>query len=324
MNSFFPYRFVKKDSNIVLVGGGAVGKEFFIQVHETNWCEVIAWVDKAFDAYELERPFDYFRNVNNYSPDYFVIAEKDISKSAELKEELVSQYGIDEEKIVWSRCYYNLGEGFFPGDRVHYFKDLPFFMELLDDYLDLDDFFANNKYYQSYAPLGLKGARVNGERVLLYDIPNLLNKNSNVLDIGCNSGFLSLTVAPLVKSIIGVDIDERFISIANKVKNYMKIENAQFKKVDVFSEGLSEKYDAIFMLSLPSNIGVYEKADMIVDSLNPGGYLFLESHYMDSNSEAYLYDKLINTYRDKGLNEVVLHRNAYFDNRDITVLRKID
>ena len=221
MNSFFPYRKVAKDSKIVLYGGGAVGKEYYLQIHETKWCEVIAWVDKAFDAYEVKKPFDYVRNLCNYFPDYYVIAEKNHESALKKKEELINEFGIDEKKIVWSRCYSNFGEGYFPGNRVQYLKDLPFYMSLLDDYLDADDFFATTKYYQSYAPLGLKGGRDNGERLLLYDVATFLGKDSDVLDIGCNSGFFSLTLAPYVKSIHGVDIADSFIHIANKVKDYM-------------------------------------------------------------------------------------------------------
>lgn len=324
MNSFFPYRFVPRGSRIVLYGGGVVGKEYYLQIHETDWCEVIAWIDKSFEAYDVQSPFDYVRNITKYSPDYYVIAEKNIEKVNQIRAELIGEQGIDGKKIVWSRCYSDLGEGYFPGNRVQYLKDLEFYMNLLDDYLEADDFFATNKYYQSYAPLGIKGARDNGERLLLYNTASFLNKESDVLDIGCNSGFFALTLAPYVKRIYGVDISENFINIANKVKEYMGIENAYFHMKDVFKEGVKGRYDGIFMLSLPSDIGVYEKAGIIADSLKKGGYLFLESHYMDSNSEAYLYDKLVKTYREKGINKVCLHRNSFLDNRDITVLQKTE
>ncbi len=321
MDFMFPYWAVKKDSDIVLYGEGNVGKDFFLQLYETKYCNVVAWVDKVFDGYELSKPFDYVSNIKNYNVDYIVLAVKDKKTADEISNELKLKCGVDGSKIIWSN-YYNFSRDFFPSDRLLYLKDLDFYMSLLDEYMVAETFYATKEYYQSFEKLGIKGSRKNAERLVKYGIHEFLNKDDNVLDIGCNCGFFSMTVAPYVKKIIGVDVDENFINIANKAMAFAKIDNAEFYVKDVFADGLNGNYDAIFMLALPANIGVYEKANVIANHITQGGYLFLESHNMKGESEKYLFKKLIDTYIEKGLKNVCLYDNLGSQDRDFCVLRK--
>ncbi len=41
----------------MLYGGGKVGQEFYLQLRQTKYCVVIAWVDQTFDSYEVNKPF---------------------------------------------------------------------------------------------------------------------------------------------------------------------------------------------------------------------------------------------------------------------------
>lgn len=321
MDYMFPYWAVKKGSDIILYGEGNVGKEFYLQMYQNQYCNVVAWVDKIFDGYDLNKPFDYVCNINKYDYDYVVLAVKDRTTSVEISNELKEKYGLDDSKIIWSN-YYNFSRDFFPTNRMLYLKDLNFYMTLLDEYMDAESFYATKEYYQSFEKLGIKGSRKNAERLVKYRIHEFLNKNCNVLDIGCNCGFFSMTVAPYVKKITGVDVDQNFINIANKTKKFANIDNAEFYVKNVFVDGLINKYDAIFMLALPANIGVYEKADMIACHINKDGYLFLESHNMKGESEKYLFKKLIDTYAARGFKTVCLHDNLGSQDRDFVVLKK--
>ena len=321
MRYLFPYRLVKRGSKIALYGGGRVGKDFFLQLHETKYCEVVAWVDRSYENYEVSKPFDYVKNISRYNFDYCVIALDKLAVAEEVKTELMETYGIAESKIIWSN-YYDYSRDFFPEEKTLYLKDLDFYMDLLDDYIDAESPYSKSRYYQSFEPLGLMGDRSNGDRFMKYRMNHFLNKDSTVLDIGCNCGFFSLTVAPFVKTITGVDVDEKFISIANKTRDKCELWNGSFLVKDVFGDGIEGTYDAIFMLSLPANIGVYEKADAIASSIHENGYLFLESHNMKGLNEPYLFHKLVELYRSKGLEKICLHGNLGTGDRDFIVLQK--
>ena len=82
-------------------------------------------------------------------------------------------------------------------------------------------------------------------------IKKYLKKNSNILDVGCGGGSLSLELARSGHKITGIDISEKSIKIAKhtaknalKKKFYNKIRflNKSFDQVDIKN---NEKYDAV-------------------------------------------------------------------------------
>lgn len=42
MTNMFPFDKVPKDSKIILYGAGMVGKEFYLQIWQTKYCDVVA------------------------------------------------------------------------------------------------------------------------------------------------------------------------------------------------------------------------------------------------------------------------------------------
>ena len=42
----FPYHEIKRNSKIVLVGKGLVGRYWYSQVLLSQYCEVVCWIDK--------------------------------------------------------------------------------------------------------------------------------------------------------------------------------------------------------------------------------------------------------------------------------------
>lgn len=114
----FPYYLIKKGSRIILYGDGKVGKEFYLQLHQNEYCFVEAWVDQAFDYYETAEPFDKVGNIKNHQFDYVVIALANSKQADEVREKLLS-LGVDEDKIIWSR-FYTIDSGIFPDNRALY------------------------------------------------------------------------------------------------------------------------------------------------------------------------------------------------------------
>ena len=96
----FPANYVKKHARIVLYGAGVVGQQYYEQVDRTNYCEVVAWVDKDEKKHNhMVSPVDSVKELNY---DYIVIALSSEQIRREVRDELVSK-GIAETKIVWEK-----------------------------------------------------------------------------------------------------------------------------------------------------------------------------------------------------------------------------
>ena len=216
----FPYHLVKQGSKIILYGEGKVGREFYLQLHYNKYCVVEAWVDKVFDHFETDKPFDKVANIGKYDFDYVVIAIADLALANSIKQKLVSD-GIEDEKIIWSRSYM-IGSDIFPDNRKMYLTNWNFYEELIDDYVQIEQWFLGSGWYQGNSQIGINGARNSGERIIRYRILDYLTKDSDCLDIGCNCGFFDIELAKFVNSVKGIDIEERFIDLANKVKEFQK------------------------------------------------------------------------------------------------------
>jgi len=96
----FPFDKVPKNSRIVLYGAGNVGKQFYDQATEINFCEIVLWLDKKADGLLVKQPETVVNlNVNDY--DLAIIAIENETIMLEIKALLMS-YGVPESKILHS------------------------------------------------------------------------------------------------------------------------------------------------------------------------------------------------------------------------------
>lgn len=141
--------------------------------------------------------------------------------------------------------------------------------------------FGSNLFYQSFEKIGLVGRRPTLYRLEKYGIEKFLNENMDVLDIGCNVGFVDLTVAPLVKSVLGIEYDAPLVKIANDVKEYMQAWNCEFIQSDFeeWYKGNKRKFDVVFSFAVHHwlNLAPEKYMKMLDDIIKEHGYLCLES-----------------------------------------------
>lgn len=100
MKWLFPFKSIKKDSKIVLYGAGEVGKCFYRQLENSDFCVLSAWMDKnctlqAKDGFPILPPA-YMSEV-----DCYVIAIANENLALNIRRELI-MLGVEEEKIVWN------------------------------------------------------------------------------------------------------------------------------------------------------------------------------------------------------------------------------
>ena len=93
----FPFNEVEKNAQIIIYGAGNVGQSYYKQATETAYCNIVMWVDKAYE--KLGFPVDNPENIRKRKFDYIIIAIASEQVRLVTKERL-KKMGIEEEKIV--------------------------------------------------------------------------------------------------------------------------------------------------------------------------------------------------------------------------------
>ncbi|NBJ81143.1 glycosyltransferase family 2 protein [bacterium 1XD42-94] len=96
----FPFKHIKRDSRVVLYGAGDMGHDYYRQIKETNYCELSAWVDRAFmDYYDNDYKISSPEEINRIDFDYVVIAVYGEKIRKDIKRFLIT-LGVRRECII--------------------------------------------------------------------------------------------------------------------------------------------------------------------------------------------------------------------------------
>ena len=138
--------------------------------------------------------------------------------------------------------------------------------------------------YQSFPPLGLRGFRQTQVRQQQMAIGAGLSGRS-VLEIGCNSGFLSLALAPGSRRYVAFDNNPYLIEMARLTQDELGGSTVDFR-VDTFEAfPVGEPFDVVLSFANHSTwdgnmtLGLEAYFAKIASLLAPGGVLYFESHH---------------------------------------------
>lgn len=162
--------------------------------------------------------------------------------------------------------------------------------------------FGHLKPYQSMEIIGLDGERPTLYRIYKYGLKKILNIDSKVLDIGCNTGFIDLMLASQVEFVTGIEYDAALINIADMVKDYLEIKNCTFIHSD-FNEWFMnavECYDVIFSFAVHHwlDIDAEEYVNRLCALLSETGVVIFESHGKGTDEK---YEACCECFEQKGL-----------------------
>lgn len=186
--------------------------------------------------------------------------------------------------------------------------------------------FGDGIPYQSLELIGLEGQRPTLYRILKYHLREICVAEKTVLDIGCNTGFIDMTISPYVKSVTGVEYDNVLANIANEVKQYLEIENCSFINGSFqkwIAENRNEKYDIIFSFAVHHWIGLEAKkyVESLNELLNIDGYICFESHIITDDDG---YFECIKCFEEKGY--TIIRRENIMDDgihkREFIIMKK--
>jgi SAM-dependent methyltransferase len=161
--------------------------------------------------------------------------------------------------------------------------------------------YGEGYFYQSFASAHISGFRNTEERVHYLGL-NTLVENKRILDIGCNTGFLLLSLANSYKYGFGFDINPYIVEIANKTKSYLKINNTDFIKSSFEDLQPQPMYDVVLSFANHATFDKNTKQDIssyfqkIASILNDDGMLVFESHPPDFEDKTKL-ENVINVIK---------------------------
>lgn len=97
----FPFKWIDKNSRIILYGAGNVGSAYYKQVKKSGYCEIIGWVDS--NAGEKNIKLDKIMSpqvITDLEFDSIVIAILDEDVAREIQDQ-IQQLGVCKDKIIW-------------------------------------------------------------------------------------------------------------------------------------------------------------------------------------------------------------------------------
>lgn len=309
----FPFEKIQPGVNIVIYGAGKVGEEFFSQIKQTNYCNITAWVDKRFSEFDD----DYLigiEKIGRVKFDYVVIALYSEEMRDEVKKALLKNR-VNEEKII---------DKFHESSKIKLEKDLSSFagksrkyIEILEKFYYCKQQFGEGRFYQSYDEIGISGQRPTQERLKIYNILKYLKQEFNILDIGCNCGFLDMQLSKYVNSITGIEYNASLVSVGNSMKELVNTENVKFVNQDFKLYNTEDQYDVIFLFSIIGwlNMDCNTLVDKLIRMNSRYGYMLIESHNVEDESRYSLYKNVVD--KIKSYNYTVVENGLIYDDKRI-------
>lgn len=144
--------------------------------------------------------------------------------------------------------------------------------------------YGEGYFYQSFDAVGISGLRDTRARVEEMNMRDF-TAGKSVIDIGCNSGFVSLAIADVAKQVMGFDIHPGLIDIGVLVKKYLKLDNVDLAVSSFEDFVVQEPVDVVLSLANHSTFdgntkqSVKEYFSKCRFSLKPGGCMLFESHH---------------------------------------------
>lgn len=138
------------------------------------------------------------------------------------------------------------------------------------------------KYEEFHKNAGVQTKIVNKNNftyhIVLSFIDKYLQPDMKVLDIGCGVGTISLYVANKDNEVLGIDISEKAINVAQKSAEILGIKNVSFKAIDFLDTDFQEKFDFIIFSEVLEHLSDDKFAiKKIRKLLRENGILFLST-----------------------------------------------
>ena len=156
--------------------------------------------------------------------------------------------------------------------------------ELLNAHHQWDSYdYGEGYFYQGFERIGVSGLRNTEGRVATMELRDLVAAKT-VLEIGCNTGFVALSVADVVRHVVGLDLNPYMIRIAELTAQYLNISNVEFHATGFETFEETRTFDSVLSFANHSTydentrFSLTEYFSKCRSLLKPGGLFLFESH----------------------------------------------
>jgi len=143
--------------------------------------------------------------------------------------------------------------------------------------------YGEGYFYQSFPRIGISGLRDTAARVDAMGLRDRL-AGLRVLEIGCNTGFVALSVADVAAEVVAFDINPHLVDIARTTAGYLGASNTRFDTCSFEDFTADAPFDAVLSFANHCTYdgntrqNVEQYFTRCRDLLVPGGLLLFESH----------------------------------------------
>jgi SAM-dependent methyltransferase len=143
--------------------------------------------------------------------------------------------------------------------------------------------YGEGYFYQGSSELGITGLRDTDARVHIMNLMGIVS-GRDVLDIGCNVGFLANRLAGEAASVTGVEFNPYLVACANEAARYLKRRNLDALATSFEDFVTKRQFDVVLSLANHSTydgntqFSLHEYFLKCRDLLRPGGVFVFESH----------------------------------------------
>lgn len=191
--------------------------------------------------------------------------------------------------------------------------------------------YGEGYFYQSNHNLSIRGLRNTEFRFSFYRLGELLTKDTRVLDIGCNAGFLSLKMAGYCKHVDAFELNPFLIRIAKKCGQFEGIKNVTFSCSTFEDLPITSSYSMVLSLANHHTFDGNMRPDFrkymerIRSIMESGGQLIFESHpeeYKDPLLKKHL-DSVVDLFKIESEKVVLTKRSIFDTNRLVVWMRAV-
>lgn len=143
--------------------------------------------------------------------------------------------------------------------------------------------YGEGYFYQGCDPVGVTGLRDTQARVRAMDLGERV-KGLSVLEIGCNAGFLSVSIAPFASRVVGFDLNPHLVDIGRSVASHLGLDNVEMLVSSFEDFSTDETFDVVLSFANHSTYdqntrqSVSDYFERCRGLLRAGGLLLFESH----------------------------------------------
>lgn len=164
--------------------------------------------------------------------------------------------------------------------------------------------YGEGYFYQGLSELHITGLRDTSSRIEFMKLTEEV-QGRRVLEVGCNAGFLAVSIAPKCKELIAFDINPFLLSIAEEVRSHLGLTNCRFMCTSFENLVTIEKFDVVLSFA---NHSTYDK-----NTIQPIQSYFKQCWELLESGGVFLFESHPPEHEGDGFKEVLRIIDCYFE-----------